>query len=558
VGTLHTRRRLLGIACATAVSAFALTASAGVAVPVDTGGDGPPAADASVWFDPRHQDGGDIPRNFVGLSIEWSLIERYMGSNARPAFGNLLANLDSGVLRIGGSSQDLMPFDPDAPNTNQVITPTDLADIRATLDRTNEDDGRGSRPSWGVVLGTAMAPPRDTRPFVSPEHAHRFVTEGVAPAFSADASRDVAGIELGNEPDLSYGSSNVAAYLDDLRAYSAPEVTGPFPIVWPNTSEDILPWQDIHNRAVPTRWFWNWPEILQSIAGEARERAGNFRAYASDHFYPLARTCVNRPYRCPSISALLSDEHLASLQYQVYVHARQAARAGLGYRLEETNTAAGRGADGVSNVAASATYALDVLFNVACPQPPHLPGANSECATGGIGVNFHNAEVRAFFAPEEGNAYYNAVDYDPSPAMGAPTAAPVYYAMLLFAHFAQGATDLRPVTVSMLDGSQAAPVKAWRVEDGATERRLFLLNKADHPVTVEVGTPAETALIDRMTPYDPTGAGRMLDAPEVVIDGQQVAADGVWPGFAPTTQPVRAGQLSVRLAAGEAAVITVH
>jgi len=107
-------------------------------------------------------------------------------------------------------------------------------------------------------------------------------------------------------------------------------------------------------------------------------------------------------------------------------------RSGLGYRLEETNTAAGRGADGVSNVAASATYALDMMFTAACPQPPDAPGANAGCATGAIGVNLHNAEVRAFFSPEEGNAYYNAVNYDPAPAMGTPTAAPSYYALLLF------------------------------------------------------------------------------------------------------------------------------
>ena len=35
-----------------------------------------------------------------------------------------------------------------------------------------------------------------------------------------------------------------------------------------------------------------------------------------------------------------------------------------------------------------------------------------------------------------------------------------------------------------------------------------------------------------MTPYDPTGAGRTLDAPDMRIDGQAVAADGTFPGLA--------------------------
>lgn len=78
---------------------------------------------------------------------------------------------------------------------------------------------------------------------------------------------------------------------------------------------------------------------------------------------------MNKPYRCASTTALLSDEHLASLDYEVYTHATEAARNKLGYRLEETSTAANRGADGVSNVAASATYALSAMFHTACPQP---------------------------------------------------------------------------------------------------------------------------------------------------------------------------------------------
>jgi hypothetical protein len=528
---------------------------AGAALLVQSGAARADAA-ASVTLDPRHESQGRIPSHFVGFSIEWSLVERYMGPDARPAFTRLLANLGTGVLRIGGSSQDVMPFDPAAPNTNRVITPEDLGDIRATLD--------GTGAHWGVVLGTAMSPPSASRPFVSPDHARTFIRQGVEPAF-AGAERDIAGIELGNEPDLSYGS-NLDRYLDDLTAYSDPAVTGPFPVIAPNTSEDILPWQDVDQRAVPTRYFWDWPRILDTNAALMRARAGAFGAYASDHFYPLARTCPNKPYRCPSIGALLSDEHMASLDYQAYTHAQEAARHGISYRLEETNTAAGRGADGVSNVAASAAYGIDLMFHAACPQPPAAPLANAACGTGAIGVNFHNAEVRAFFAPEEGNGYYNAIDYDPTPAMGAPTAAPLYYAALLFGRFAQGGTGLRPVPVRPAsEGSaagaseeSAAAVKGWRVEGARGERRLFLINKGDQPVTLTVAVPASTARVDRMTPYDPAGDGRTLDAPQARIDGSEVAADGTWPGFRPSYPPIRNHTMTITVGAGETVVITAH
>jgi hypothetical protein len=541
------RRRCL--AALVALGAL-VTVLVGRPVTSATAASSPPQA--SVILGPAHESQGGIPRHFVGFSIEWSLVERYMGPAARPAFAHLLGNLGTGVLRIGGSSQDLMPFEPDAPDGNQVITPTDLRAIRSTLDAVN---GRSRTPSWGVVLGTAMAPPGASRPFVGPDHARAFVRQGVEPAF-AGAERDIAGIELGNEPDLSY-HSDLDAYLRDLDVYADPEVTGPLPVIVPNTSEDILRWQDIDRRAVPTRFFWDWPRILDTAAPLVRPRAGAFGAYASDHFYPLARTCPDKPYRCPSVGALLSDEHMASLDYQVYAHASEARSHGLGYRLEETNTAAGRGADGVSNVAAAAAYGLDLMFHAACPQPPADPAANATCGTGAVGVNFHNAEVRAFFAPEEGNGYYNAIDYDVTPAMGAPTAAPLYYAALVFGRFAQGGTGLRPVPVTVNDPA-AAQVKAWRVETESGERRLFLINKGDHPVSLTVSAPGSTALIDRMTPYDPSGAGRTLDAPQVRVDGRQVAADGSWPGFRPTAERIHGHRMTVTVAAGESRVITLR
>jgi hypothetical protein len=525
-------------------SALLVCAAALAAVPMFVAPTAGQAADHS-------SRGATIPQHFVGLSIEWSLVERYMAPAARPAFANLLANLGTGVLRIGGSSQDVMPFDAAAENTDKIITPQDLGDIRSTLDTVNRGVPQRGLPSWGVVLGTAMSPPSATYPFRTPENAHAFVTQGVEPAFSGTAARDVVGIELGNEPDLSYGS-NLDRYLSDLDTYSAASVTGPLPVIAPSTSEDILPWTTV--AAAPTRYFHDWPQILAADAPVAKARAGAFGAYVSDHFYPLARTCANKPYRCPGTAALLSDEHMDSLDYQVYTHAGEAAADGLGYRLEETSTAAGRGADQVSNVAASATYALDLMFNAACPQPPDGSGANRNCSTGAIGVNFHNAEVNSFFMPQEGNGFYNAIDYDTGDSIGAPTAAPLYYAMLLFSHFAQGSTGLRPLQLPGIDSQ----LKAWQVNGSRGSHRLFLINKADHPVTASVPAPGHVALIDRMTPYDPTGTGRTLGAGQVRIDGRQVAADGRWPGFAPTPSLVRHDRLPITLGSGEAIVITTH
>jgi hypothetical protein len=540
-------------------AAAALAALALLAAPAPGGAAEPPAAaaaDASLRLGAATPSGGAIPAHFVGLSIEWSLVERYMGANARPAFANLLRNLGTGELRIGGGSQDLMPFDPAAPNTNQNITPDDLLAVRATLDDANAGDDARAVPSWGTILGTAMAPVEPERPWVSPEHARAFVTQGVAPAFAKGAERQVAGIGLGNEPDISY-DYDLAHYLADLATYRDAGVTQPFPIVAPSTSEPISPWPAIEARTVPTRFFWDWPAILDAIAPAMNARRGPFGALATDHFYPLARGCTTDPYRCATIERLLSGERLDNLAYQVYTHATEAAKRRLDYRLQETNTAAGRGADGVSNVAASAIWALAAMFESACPQPPNAPGSNADCATGAVGINLHNSELNRFFFPEEGNAYYNAIAYDPSPAAGAPAAAPPYYALLLFGRFAQDTRGLRPVAVTA-GMDKGAQVRAWEVGAGPSLRRLFVLNMSDRPLTTEVAAPGSRYLLDRMTPYDPTGAGRTLDAPQVRIDGRSVQADGSWPGFAPQAGRITGGHLQIDLGPGEGAVVTVR
>ena len=164
--------------------------------------------------------------------------------------------------------------------------------------------------------------------------------------------------------------------------------------------------------------------------------------------------------------------------------------------MDETNTAAGRGAPGVSDVAASATWTLDTLFHAACPQPPDQPGANADCHLGATGVNVHNAEVRAYFFPQEGNAYYNAIRYDPTAAMGTPTPAPSYYALLLFARLAQGTTGCAP--------RRRARSGPGRCET-APERRVFVINR---PAAATIELPAPQDRRDRPDDALRPGGGR--------------------------------------------------
>jgi hypothetical protein len=477
---------------------------------------------AGVPVATRSADAGRrIPRDFVGLSIEWSLVERYMGAPARPAFANLLRNLGSGVLRIGGDSQDLLPFTARGRNSERVVTPADLRAIRATLDAVRA----GEDARWTTTLGAAMAPGDDAG------RARRFARAGVGPAF-AGAEQLVAGVELGNEPDLTYRADR-GRYLRDVARH-APAL-GRFPLVGPGSSEPIAPWARIADGSEPQRFYRDWPAIL----AQARPRI------ATDHFYPLARDCASAPYRCATIARLLSDERAANLAHQVADHAAPAARLGIPYRIEETNSVANRGLAGVSDVAASAVWALDAMFTAACPRPAGRAG----CAPGASGVGFHNAGADADLPPSAGNARYNPVAYDPA-GPAAPRAMPEYYALLLFARFAAGTRDPRPVTLG-----RARAVKAWLVDAGAAGERLFVINRGARAARVPLGRRALT--IDRMTPFDPRGAGRTLDAPAVRIDGRAVAADGSWPGFAPARFAPDSGPNGLRVGGGEVAVIAL-
>jgi hypothetical protein len=83
-----------------------------------------------------------------------------------------------------------------------------------------------------------------------------------------------------------------------------------------------------------------------------------------------------------------------------------------------------------------------------------------------------------------------------------------------------------------------------------------LINKGSAPVSVDAQTPGSSVELDRLTPYDPTGAGRTLDAPDVRLDGRAVAADGSYPGLAPTVVGTAAGRLTITLGPGEAVAVT--
>ena len=176
--------------------------------------------------------------------------------------------------------------------------------------------------------------------------------------------------------------------------------------------------------------------------------------FATDHFYPLARTCASDPYRCPTIERLLSQERMDNFDYEVYTHATEAARRGLRYRMDETNTAAGRGAAGVSDVAASATWTLDTLFQRRLPAAARPARSQRR-----LPPRRHRRQrpqrrsADAYFFPQEGNAVLQRDPLRPHRRWARRRRAAVLR-LLLFARLAQGTTGCDPAALD-------PAVRAW-------------------------------------------------------------------------------------------------
>ena len=331
-----------------------------------------------------------------------------MGPAARPAFANLLRNLGSGELRIGGSSQDLMPFEPAAPNTNRNITPADLQAVRATLDAVNARDRRREDPSWGTILGTALAPVEPERPWVGAR---------ARPRVRAAGRR--AGVR-GRRRALRRGHRPRQRARHPLRLRPAALPRRPRRLPRRERDAPVRDRRAEHerdDRAVAVDRRAHDPDaLLLGLARDPRhDRARDEgRAHGPRHARdrPLLsagarlhdRRVPLRVDRAAAVRRALGEPRLRGL------HAR-----GHGARARPRLPPPGdRHRGGPRASTASRT------------SPPPRPGRSRRCSSrrarsrrtrqartptarpGSVGINLHNAEVNRFFVPEEGNAFYNA------------------------------------------------------------------------------------------------------------------------------------------------------
>jgi hypothetical protein len=453
---------------------------------------------------------GRLPAGFVGVSIEYPALFRFMGWDpgaVNPVLVHLIANLAPGqqpVLRIGGYSTDRtwVPVRGLRRPTGVsfTLTPRRLVLLRAFARETH------ARLILGLDLeagSTRLA-----------------VAEGRA--MVARLGREaVQSLEIGNEP-LGYrmfawyrtaaGRRHWARHRNyDFAAFDRE---------FGDVARHLPPGIGV---AGPTMGGRRWMNHLSRFIG-SQPRLNT----VTDHTYPLSRCAHLNGSGYATLPRLLSPRASLGLAARVTRYVAIAHRFGLPFRLDEINSAACGGRNHVSNTFASALWAIDSLFALG--------------RTGVSGVNFHTFHQAA----------YALFDFRRVHRQWVTNVRPIYYGLLLFTRAAPpGSRQLA------LQRSGSSYIRAWATLAPGGVRRLVLINSdpsGAHQVLVQGPRLPAYASILRLSASGLGATGG------VQLGGQQFGGftDGVLPSpDLPRVRRSARGGLLVRLPAASAAMLTL-
>ncbi|MBK5306902.1 MAG: hypothetical protein JJD92_09470 [Frankiaceae bacterium] len=404
----------------------------------------PPAATIAVTGCPA--DGVQVPTDYLGLSIEWSMVPGWFGTSAAGAVQPMVRLLDSlepapgegGVLRIGGNSQDLHVWRPDAPLTGNRL-------FEGVINRGMVDAllAVAEKSGWKVVLGLNL---RDNKP-AEAVGLTRY-------ALSRDRTHRLLAVELGNEPTVYFGSdatSYIARLYSYVRALDADPVTRNVPIAGPSLS----------NRAD------------LGLMTSLRTSYGERMPFLAWHHY------ANRP----TVTRLLGED--VSKEWRDRLEAVRRAAEGAPTRMDEGNSVGSGGLNRVSNVMAASAWQVDAT----------ITGA----AAGLAGYHAHAWDGMPF--PERRESWYT-----PFVVRGGLTyPRPTYYALALLRDL-PGKRFCNAVTTVPLGDR----VNSWTLVDPVTSKLyVYAVNKGETAASdVTVTTPlqyAGAATVSRIG--DPGGCG---------------------------------------------------
>jgi hypothetical protein len=429
-----------------------------------------------VTVDPRHP-GATLPRDFLGLSFEASVLSSADFDPARSALPAFLDDLGIGRLRFGGNSVDRVAAwtagatDALPPWAQSRVSPADLARLGDLAAATG----------WKVDLGVTLG------------HPDPAAAAGEAAAAVRLIGRGLGTIQIGNEPDAlgalsPQGESGYGATAEAYRtaiAAAAPSTR----LSGPDTAGSA------------------------DLAGYAVSE-GPGLALLTQHFYPLTRCGGGRP----TIADLLSRSTTAAEERLAATATAVGRSLGVPVRIDETNSASCGGQDGVSNTLASALWVVEYLAILgqagvsgagiqgglaACRgyTPLCVPGATAGAAGTSPGID-PIADTSLSAAP------------DPA---GRLAAQPDFYGMLLTSEVEGG----RWIPVS---GPVQAPLYAAALQMPGGSLRVVVVNASPRPAPDILirGAVEGRAAVQLLT-------GPSLDATSgVTLGGAMVSENGRW------------------------------
>ena len=456
--------------------------------------------------------GRAVPPAFLGLSVEYSELDRYMSTGAD--FVRLLDVLrPSGddarvVLRVGGESADSTVWGSDS---SQWIAPAYRQGHPYEL-----------TPAWMQRLGALVRAARlnvmlDLNLAVHSPKMAAIVADAARKALPTGSIKEFG---VGDEPDL---------YQDGLVGLTRAELGGPNQWAFSFTPSDY----DL--------WFGNYVAAVRNVVHGARFDGPEVETKSSSwvrslldspvardlslvtvHSYPAYDACPGEGEPPPRAPDYLKDSAAAGLAQSESPILVPAAQAGVPVRVTEVGTAVCGGTEGESDTFATALWAPDALFNMV--------------AEGISGVNIH---VR-------GNGFPNtALMYGPQGIYPEP----LFYGLATFVRtLGPGA---RLMNVSRSQGSRA--LKVWVVHRSDGTHRVLYINKSSQPVSVRLRFRSKhPAWLQRLT------APSIYANQTVTLAGQRLGLAGRWLGKKTTQRvPNRHHAYKILVPADSAALLGV-
>lgn len=429
----------------------------------------------------QNQPGYVISPTFEGLSYETGILAKQpLFLNAsNPVLIQLIKNLGNGILRIGGNSSDQTYWTGKARRSTtgtDSLTTTDIDNLTAFTKATG----------WQVVFGLNLGSYNTS---AAADEA-RYV--------SSSLQNNLYAFQSGNEPDLFYNNGHRSAtysyanYQTEWNSYfsavRSASVSSPFagPDIADNTkwAASFADNEHINVKLIDGHYYNSGPASNPAIT-----------------YQTLLAPNTKLPVYLQSLAG-------SSLKYS------------LPYRVSECNSVYDGGKAGVSNVFASALWALDFMWQVA--------------ENNGQGVNFHGGNSGAYTPVALRN---NVI-----------TPMPEYYAMLAF-KYGSNAGAIIPAIV----GATSYNCSCYGCLNGAITY-ITLINKdaADLSFNLQLDKTALSVQIARLT------APSITSVTGVTLGGNSVAADGTYKQGTTEKYALSGKSFVVNIPAGSAAVLTVQ